>query len=173
MPVLVWGSAIFVLTFLTHVLIWRIRLPKHQTKALLRLFFGGLAVCLCAIGAVSHWRCGAVPFAPAGAAQYAHVAMFVISLTLAYVITYSALEVDSPSLVMVMAVWRAGPDGLDEREFARRTSDDVLVRPRIRDLLRDGMVVREAGKCRLTPKGRRFVNVFIIFRAILGAPKGG
>ena len=173
MPVLIWGVAISVLAFWLHVLIWRVRLPRKQTRALLGLFLGCLAAGLVALWMAS--RCGSLPFLylPSGPAQYVHVALLVVSFTLGYIITYSALEADSPSLLMVMAITNAGPGGLDHDEFERTMSDDLLIRPRIRDLVRDGMIVSVDGRYRLTPKGRRFVQVFVTFRGLLGAPKGG
>ncbi|MCZ7644144.1 MAG: hypothetical protein M5U26_02505 [Planctomycetota bacterium] len=91
----------------------------------------------------------------------------------AYIITYSAVEVDSPSLVMIMSVDQAGAEGLPKVDFHRRMNDDVLVRPRLRDMLRDGLAVREDGRYRLTAKGRRSIRVFVLFRRLMRLSKGG
>jgi len=52
-------------------------------------------------------------------------------------------------------------------------SDDVLVKPRVADLLRDGHIRQAAGGFEITRKGRKFVRIFILARRILGAEKGG
>lgn len=173
MPVLIWGTAIVALAFSLHVAIWRVRRPARQTRALVVLFVACLVVGLGAARVWAHAGHGSPLWCPTGWAQYVHVALFVVAMMLAYVITYSAIEADSPSLVMVVAVLDAGPDGLDANDLQRVLSDDVLIRPRVRDLVRDHMVVLDRDVYRLTPKGRRFVRIFILFRALLGAPKGG
>ena len=99
--------------------------------------------------------------------------MFFVSLLLAYMITYTALEADSPSLVMVMTIGSAGPEGLDKKKFDRLMSDDTLIVPRIEDLVLDKMVYMDGDKYRLTPKGVLMARIFVFYRKLLGAPKGG
>jgi len=105
--------------------------------------------------------------------EYLHVCLFFISLTLAYMITYSALEADSPSLVMVMAIRSAGPEGLDKKKFGQLMSDDTLVMPRIKDILLDKMARVDGDKYRLTPKGILMARIFIFWRKLINAPEGG
>jgi len=113
-------------------------------------------------------------FAPDTISEYLHITLFVISLTLAYIITYSALEADSPSLVMIMNIASAGSDGLPKKKFEQLMTDDILIIPRVRDLLRDKMVCIENGKYKLTAKGIVFTRIFIVYRHILKIPpKGG
>lgn len=88
-------------------------------------------------------------------------------------ITYSAIEADSPSLVMVMAIANAGPDGMDAREFEATLNDDLLIKPRVADLITDKMAYKEGNRYRLTGKGLLFANIFIYYRMLLRAPKGG
>ena len=163
MNVLVWSMALLALAFGLHLAIWRIRLPVRQTRALLTVFFGVLAG-------------GLVAFAAAGAAgpaELLHVGLFFVSVTLAYTITYSALEADSPSLVMILAIADAGDDGLDQHSFDQAMTDEILVAPRVRDLLRDHLASLDGETYRITPKGRRFVRIFLVHRGLLGAGKGG
>lgn len=88
-------------------------------------------------------------------------------------ITYSAIEADSPSLVMIRAVAKAGSGGLNKKEFEKTMNDDLLVIPRVRDLLNDKMAYIDGEKYRLTPKGFLFARLFVLSRKILNAPKGG
>jgi hypothetical protein len=171
MAALLWGCATVVVGFLLHLLIWRCRLPRYQTKTLLAVFFGTLAV-VCILLATAAMAALGLP-TPTELAEYLQIILFATAFTLAYTITYSALEADSPTLVMVRAIAAAGADGLTEADFQGQVSDDVLIRPRLADLVRDGMLVETGGRLALTPKGRRFVNIFIRYRALLGAGKGG
>jgi hypothetical protein len=172
MGILFWGLTISVSAFLVHLAIWRVRLPKRQTQAMLWIFF---IVWLAVTGGLwSHpdFSLLGVP-APQTWLQLAHVGLFVLAFTLAYMITYSALEADSPSIVMVMAVARAGSAGLPRSEFNRMMTDDVLVVPRVRDLLLDRMAYLEGDRYRLTPKGALFARIFIQYRKLLKTRKGG
>lgn len=162
MTVLCWSGGVLVGATLLHLLLWRLRLPRRQTRALLLIYFGVLALAL-----------GIRAVGPVNLAQDAQISLLVISFTLAYIITYSAVEADSPTLVMIRAIAAAGANGLAEHEFRERLSDAVLVQPRYDDLVRDGMATRDGDTYRITPKGARFVGVLTWYRRLLGGDKGG
>lgn len=173
MKVLVYGISLYVIAFILHLIIWRIRIPKRQTKALLLIFFptllAGLFFLFKGFSSVHSinlsqnnnlWEC-------------IHISLLYIPLTLAYIITYSAIEADSPSLLMVLAISKAGQRGLNKNDFYNSMTDDLLVKPRIIDLLRDKMAYMDGNKLRLTRKGLIFVHIFISYRNLLKARKGG
>jgi len=152
--------------------VWRISLPKRQVKTLLQLFFGVMiagVVLLVMFPGIALWGV----HAPQGINEYAHIVVFFVSITLAYMITYSALEADSPSLVMVMKIESAGSDGLPKEEFDESMNDDILVKPRVNDLLLDHMACLDGDKYKLTQKGVLFANIFIFYRKLLNVEKGG
>ena len=173
MTVLLWSLAAWGSAFAVHLLIWRIRLPRRQTRALLAVFLGWGAAVVATLAAWSAAWPGARHWLPVSLPELAHVALFHLAATLAYMITYSALEADSPTLVMITAIKTAGPGGMDAREFHRTMTDDLLVRPRLRDLLRDRLAVVESGRYRITPKGRRLARLLAFHRRLLGAQMGG
>lgn len=173
MRVLFWGSSSFCLAFLLHLIMWKIHLPRRQTKTILQIFFGVLIVCLLILWLAPLFIDNINTFISLTLPEYLLIVLFFVSLTLAYVITYSAIEADSPSLVMVMTVANAGPQGLNKEEFNRIMTDDILVMPRVRDLLRDKMVYMDGDKYRLTLKGFLFAYLFIHYRNLLNAPEGG
>jgi hypothetical protein len=167
MNVLLTGLSLLTIAFFLHLLIWKIHLPKKQTKTLLLIFLMTLGSGL-----------GFIFFNPdviffESPWQYLHAAIFFISFALSYIITYSALEADSPSLVMVNLIHTAGENGLTDDELKSHLTDDILIHPRIRDLYRDQLIYDEKGKIFLTPKGKRFVKIFIFYRWLLNANKGG
>ena len=93
---------------------------------------------------------------------------------MAYITTYSALEVDSPSLVMVMKIAKAGSNGLKKESFEHEMDDGILVVPRIRDLITGGMANLDEGRYRLTPKGVLVSRIFIAYRKLMNRDgKGG
>ncbi len=171
MSVLIWGILLVWVAFLVHVIVWRICLPKRQTKALVQIFLGTLLIGLFGLWRANlHLSWSVNLNLPA----YLHIALFVIAFTLAYILTYSAIEADSPSLVMIMSIARAGAKGLPTEQFEQLMTDERLIFPRIQDLVRDKLIWVEDGKYKLTTKGVWLVRLFSFYRQVLKAtPKGG
>ena len=174
MATLIWGGGSFLFSFFIHLAVWRIKLPKRQTKTLLLLMFSVLGATLLLLRAYgAHLALLSGLAVPVSVGDYLHLALLNISLILSYMITYSALEADSPSLVIALAVAATGPAGIAESELNAFVNDDKLVKPRIRDLVLDKMAYIDSGRYRLTPKGLLFARLFISYRALLGRGKGG
>lgn len=173
MRVLGWGLGLFAAAFVAQVALWRVHVPVRQVKVLLLIFAGAFAAAL----AVGGWAAVGSPawrgFLPRGGVEWVHVGLFHLAATLAYMITYSAVEVDSPSLAMVLAIRRAGAAGLPEAQLLEQRRDDRLVTPRVRDLVTDRMAVLDGERYVLTPKGALLARTFAVYRALLGAGKGG
>ena len=173
MKVLVFTLSLFCLAFVIHLIVWRIHLPTRQIKTLVQLFIVILILGILALwlfppsfrflqlsGPESFW-------------EYIHIYLFFVSLTLAYMITYTAIEADSPSLVLIMKVSEAGSEGLDSKKLEQMMSDDILVIPRLEDLVLDKMAYINGNRYFLTAKGVLMVRIFLYYRKLLGAPKGG
>ena len=174
MRVLEIGLFLFFLAFLLHLIIWKVRMPKRQTKTILQIFFGVLISGIIFLYIKQPALLKGDFFSFESFIEYFHISIFFTSLTLGYIITYSALEADSPSLVMIMLILDAGPSGLDIGAFTQRLNDDLLVKPRIEDLLRDKLVCMDGEKYLLTPKGNSFVTIITFYRKLINLPvKGG
>ena len=162
------GSGLFAAAFCLHLALWRISAPRRQIRALLRLFFGMLAAAL-----VLGWltRLPAFRWSPAEAV---HLALFYAGLTLSYIITYTAVQVDSPSLVIVSRIAAGGEAGLGRDELFAQLTDDLLVRPRLEDLVRDEVVTLDGGVYRVCRRGSGFLALIVGWRRLMGLPiRGG
>lgn len=168
-----WSIGLVFLAFALQVIIWKIRIPYLQTRAIVLIFLGVLACSLGAAFVLSQGVPGWQRFLPADIFAYGHIALFVISCLLAYIITYSALEAESPTLAMVRKILAAGPGGLDKTSFDQSMTADLLVMPRCQDLLRDQLAHLDADRYKLTPKGKLIANLFIHYRRLMGAGTGG
>jgi len=155
MNILIYGMVIFISAFLLQLVIWRIKLPKRQTIAILLIYMLTLI-----LGLLFGIAKGLV------IVELFHISIFVISLTFAYILIYPAIEVDSPSLVMIMAIADCGKAGLQIERFYQLLSDDLLVIPRLNDLYRDKLAYLDNDKYRLTKKGILFALIFINFRKL-------
>lgn len=159
MYVLFWGLVYFTTAFVVHFIIWKIRIPRRQTNALLGIFFATFIL--------------SIIFLKPDFFESLYIFVLFTSLTLGYIITYSAIEVDSPSLSLVMAFDKSAKDGLSREEISKFMTNEKLVITRINDLVRDKLIYNDSSKFKLTVKGRRFIRIFILYRRFLGAQKGG
>jgi len=127
-----------------------------------------------AFGILGAFISGKILTGAAGLGEYFQMAAAYIAVMLGYIVTYSGIEVDSPSLVMVLEIHKAGAAGLEQGAFDRQMSNERLVVPRINDLLKGGLAIFDGGLYRLTAKGRAVARLFCFYRWILGKKyKGG
>lgn len=173
MSVLLYSIALVVTAFLLHISIWKISQPTHQKSILIAIFSLTLASGLFIL---FYFRkhVGLLGIkAPQEIFEYLQICIFYISVNLAYMVTYSALEADSPSLVMIMTIAKAGETGLDKRAFEEKINDDILIMPRLNDILSEKLAYLDNGIYRLTPKGRLIAYIFIAYRKIIKREKKG
>lgn len=162
MNILFLGILLFFISFLIHILVWKICLPKNHTVRLLQIFFGVFIAALYLLRNNLVLPC-----------ENLYLSILFTSLTLAYISNYSAVEVDSPSLVIVGAIASSGSEGLSKDILKEKLNDRVLVIPRINDLLRGGMIYLDGDRYKLHPKGDFIARIFIAFRNILGIERKG
>ncbi len=166
---ILWSTILVVGALLLHVLVWRIRLPKYQAKALiycfLSVFFVGLFFNFFLRDKLSSFYLLQSPD------QYLSIALFYFATMAAYIITYSAVEVDSPSLLVLLILQNDSDVTL--KSIEEDLNDDVLMLPRVADLIRDGLLIQKDDRYYLTSKGRSMGQLFVFFRSCLRAGKGG
>ena len=159
MNALFYGILTFFVAMLVHLAIWRIRLPgKNRAFVLVNVFFWTLVLGVMILKDIS---------------SYPYYIVLYCCLAAAYIVSYPAMEADSPSLGIVRNIAKAGRSGLEKSELYRAMTDEILVVARVEDLLNDGLIRMDSGKYILTSKGRFLAGVFIWFRRLLNAPKGG
>lgn len=163
MSVLISGSLLFAIALLLHLVVWRLRYPGNPIKTLI-LLFG--AVLLFGIIFLVLYTFYTVP-------QYLHIVLLFSSLFICYLLTYSAIEADSPSLVIVSRIALAGKEGLLFERIRESLGNDLLIEPRLKDLVESGLVDLSGSTYRINEKGRLFVLPFVVFRNFLGLGKGG
>ena len=173
MPIVGLALTLFVLAFLVHLLRWRLARPRATARALVATFLGAILGGLALILAAAWFLPDLAARLPADAFGILEALLLALALAAGYVMTYPAIEVESPTLVMIRAIARRGPAGLDRAELFERLNDEVLVAPRVRDLLGEGLAEERSGRLYLSDGGRRLVNLFVLWRRLLGAREGG
>ncbi|HWR98198.1 MAG TPA: hypothetical protein VN317_07215, partial [Candidatus Methanoperedens sp.] len=153
---------------LFHLVLWRLRLPRRHTPALLVIFFGALPIALALAALVPSLR----PWLPASAWDYLLLVSFHVPLSLAYVAFYSAIEADSPSCLIAALVARAGGAGCTREELAGAMGDEEVLK-RVPGMAGFGFAEERGGQLRLLPRGRLLVRFYTALDAILGLGAGG
>lgn len=102
----------------------------------------------------------------------AAVALLHFSLTCAYLQTYPVLQALSPSLLILLIVGDAGPEGLSEKEVLSHFGPKQLLEDRIEDLLDANLAYESGSSLQLTTTGQLTVFLLTNLRKILGLPPG-
>ncbi len=174
MIVLLWSSLLLFSSLLIQILVWKICIPRRQAKTLLVIFSGNFIIVSVFIFIFPKVLTLLDIPVPQSIATYLHIALFYWAFTMAYLITYSAVEVDSPSLIMTLAIQKAGEEGLPIESFEANMSNELLLIPRVRDLVHDQIAVLKNGTYHLTPKGIVLAKIFNYYRNLLNIKdKGG
>lgn len=128
--------------FVSHVIMWRIRLPEKPLKLLLYMFLISLAAAL-----LIHFKIEnslikrGLPHLD-GPADYLAVIVLYLPIALAYIIGYTTLQVDSPTLSLIWEMHRCGNKGMSAGDIARFCDERPFVRDRLDALLEQGVVIR-------------------------------
>ena len=167
------GIGLLCLAFVLHVFIWRLRIPDRQGKAILIVFAATLVVAIIAITGISvsegDWWGRLIDQLMKSVNWIA----FYIICTLAYLISFTAIEADSPSLVMVEMIREAGERGIAPETLRNCIAKDNLVVPRISDLVRDKMVINKHDHLLLASKGKLLSQLFKYQRRLFRMGPGG
>ncbi len=143
------GSVIVAITVLLHVLTWRLRLLDRTVGRLVALY----AVAVLAGGALVAGGVLPGPGSPAGMVRAFLMSGAVFLVHLSF---YTAVEKDSASSVILLA---AAQGGASREALYGMLDDESMIVGRLRGLVRAGFVREEAGRFRLTPRGRLFLGL--------------
>jgi hypothetical protein len=169
MRVVQFGCGLFLLTFLAHLAVWRIYVPRRAIRVLLLFFPAALPFAFLLVHAVPSLG----EIAPANSGEWLHVALFYVPLSLAYTVTYSALEEDSPSLTILVFLAEAGEAGRSREELYGLIGNDFVIGSRLEALLAGGLLAPVNGKYQLTARGKNWVRLFGAFRWLYRLNLGG
>jgi hypothetical protein len=155
------------LAMTVHIAWWRMKRPAADIAAIFRIF---LVVPTVAYGvlAVGGWL-RLLPISPEEAllSLVLHTA-----LSCAYVQTYPAVQAQSPTLTILLAVGSAS-EGLTGAGIVRSLDANGLVAERATDLLRNGLLVRQGSRIRPSRIGHLMALAFGAYRRWLGLSRLG
>jgi hypothetical protein len=169
MRIVLFSVGLFLAAFLIHWLLWQVRVPKRQTRALLLIFLGSLLVSVVGVLFLPNSQ----RWAPIHFWEWVQVVLFHVSLSLAYIVIYSTLEEHSPTLTLVKYVADAGERGRSQDDLETFVEGIQSLGSRLHAMRRDAMITEERRVFRLTAKGSGWARVFQFWRRLLRIDMGG
>ncbi len=170
--ILLSGILIFFICLCLHIAVWRWRYPKKHIIALFLIFIMfPLAFVIGYIGL------GAFGFLPDNiiffsTADWLAIYLLNFVLSLSYILSYPAIEAVSPSLAILLIVGDSNPNGAVRDDLLHVFDDEVVLEPRLKDLIEAGFIAESNGFFMVTHRGVTFVRCFMLLRSLLGLPIG-
>jgi len=157
MSIFIAASFLLVVLWVVHWVWWRIALPRRQRPVLLMIFLsGGILLAPVASSLVEYFGFGALTLI-----QWLNVGLVVVAVTLAYVVAYSAVEADSPTLSLVRHIASSGAVGLREEELREFMAKRPFLGARLAALLDEEMIREQGEKITLAN------HTYVLFRLVI------
>jgi len=152
----------FACSWLIHLVIWRVQFPNSQLKALLIIFLSTWVTAV-VLSVFSVW-------ANTGFIHFLYFSLIYWSAALCYVITYSAMEGDSPTLSLARYLHRMGDKGVLYEEIEEFFRQRPFIGARIRALVTDRILIEESGGYRLRSGKYLFFHTILLYRRVVFGP---
>ena len=163
MPIFLTTAALFITAMVVHLLIWRVRLPKQQIRALLIiftiLFLFWLGYSLVNRTPLLFLLC---------------VSLYYWSVSLCYTITYTAIEADSPTLSLMRFMAGGGSAGRSIEDITGFMTARPFMGARLAALAKSGLIREQEGRYVIAGNQPFAFRLILGFRKLYGSiPKGG
>lgn len=172
MPTTLYGALLFLVGFIVHVVLWRVRRPVNTTATIILVFVVSVSIVWLALSIFDIFQ-GLTDFLPQEPVDKVLSLLLALALAVSYIMTYPALENDSPTLKLVYLIAQKGRTGVTEEELFRSFSNKNAVEPSITGMINEGLVRMEGQSILLTERGHRLATIYRKWRVILGAEMGG
>ena len=161
MAVLISGLALLAIALVIHVIWWRLKVPRRQPFMLVMLLLS-VAVCGFAVIYAADLFPGELPLPRILLAFLLYGSGGVV-----YLIFFSAMEEDSPSLTLIRLISEAGPRGVHRDELMRVIERHSYIKVRIDMMVSDGMAVETPSGLRLASQGLWLSRIVLFYRKLL------
>jgi hypothetical protein len=161
MAVFISGLALLAIALVIHVIWWRLKVPRRQPFMLAMLL---LSVAVCGFAAIyaADLVAGELPLP-----RFLLAFLLYGSGGVVYLILFSAMEADSPSLTLIRLISEAGPRGIHRDDLLRVVERHSYIKVRIDMMVADGMAVETPRGLRLASQGLWLSRVVLFYRKLL------
>ncbi|HAF94607.1 MAG: hypothetical protein A2X34_10695 [Elusimicrobia bacterium GWC2_51_8] len=152
-----------------YLALLRIRRPRNSVAALLIVFTG----VLCGGLISAHLLNKGYSVFPAGFWEFLHVIIFYVPVMLSCIITFVALEDDSPSMTIVRFIEQAGAKGRNRNQIRQIINDEALILPRINAMVKNGWIEARENEYQAMAKGRFYNKLLALAPKLLNISREG
>jgi hypothetical protein len=167
MTVLLAGIGLLFLSFCVQLALWRIFIPRRQIRALLVIFFLAPLV----VFGIVQLTGTPIALAVLSSAETTRLAIFYVSCALTYIVLFSAIEEQSPTLAIISYV--AEKSQCTGADLVARFGKGHELSHRIDLLARSEFVRHEGDRYRLAPPVERLAKLFDAASRLFGIESGG
>ena len=154
--------------------VWRVVRPAGHYLPLLGLYAVSLVVTVGICAALGDLPEAAAWLVPGTIRDAVNFLTLYTAATMAYIVTYSAVQADSPSMMILLQIEEAGAPGLARDAIVTSLGDSVVVVPRLEDLVTGGLATIDSHRRYvITARGAMLARLYIAYRALLKMEKGG
>lgn len=168
MAVFVAGVGLFAIAFMFHVAAWNFRVPRRQAVTLLLIFLTAGAV-----GALGLWIFNGSWGFTLTPLRLVLAVLLYFSNCAFYFLLFSAIEVDSPTMTLIGLIRRGGSQGISHEQLAQKIASRSFVRPRLEQMIHDGMLVQIQDRLYPGARGRMLAALVLYYRKMLGQRHAG
>jgi hypothetical protein len=172
MPTTLYGALLFLVGFFVHVVLWRVRRPVNTTVTIILVFVVSISFVWLTLSIFDIFQ-RLIDFLPQGPVGKSLSLLLALAIAMSYIMTYPALENDSPTLKLVNLIAQKERIGATEEELFKEFSNKNTVEPSINEMISEGLVRMEGQSILLTERGHRLATIYRKWRVILGAEMGG
>lgn len=148
------GFGLFALLLVLQILCWKLLRVKRQILGLFFIYFALPTI---------FFYC--LPFSLEQRFVVPYLCVFYYGLAMAYVISFPAIQAESPSLGLLLLLRsRHDTGGWDEKDLVETYAQKSLLQDRLDDLRNDGLT--DAGG-RISFAGRLLARVFLAYRSLI------
>jgi len=158
-----WG--LFTIALTVHLSIWKLCLPRYQYQMKVLLLIFGAVFCLWLLGFAATY---------VSPAEFLNIALAYISLSLGYIVVYSAINVDSPTLSLMRFLAKEQEAGRSADEVDNFLAQRPFVKRRLGTLIDSGLIREKNSRWMVAGKGSVGFRFILSFRKLYGPiSKGG
>ena len=164
----------FALLLVAQFVVWRVVRPSGHYLPLLGLYAVALIVTVGVLRALGDLPLAAAWLVPGTVRDAVNFLTLYTAGTMAYIVTYSAVQADSPSMMILLLIEQEGAAGLRRESLMTSLGDSVVVLPRLQDLVTGGLATIDIHqRYVITARGAMLARLYIAYRALLKMEKGG
>ena len=173
--VILYGSVLFVVCLLAHIIIWRLRHPKHQALTLCVIFFVVPILCNVSVfnGFDNNGQSAIINHLfSLEVGDLLLICLLHFSLSAAYIFSYPAAQAGCPTFIILAIIRASMPHGVTKDEVLTYFSEQQLFDSRIDDLVDEELIADRDEWLEITRKGKLILSAFSSLRKAFGLPVG-